>query len=157
MKQNDKNEKTPCLPCSRRALLQAGVALAAAPWPAGCLPRLYYRAKVGDGKLVVPAQELDQLRRPEDVLVVRAEGFKPLIAVRRTGKGSGGEALTAVVSDCTHRGCRLEPEPEGYFCPCHGSRFDRGGLVIEGPATVSLTRLTLALRPDRSLQIEIPR
>lgn len=41
-----------------------------------------------------------------------------------------------IVPNCTHMGCRLEwnPEEETYDCPCHGSRFDRKGHLIDGPA-----------------------
>lgn len=41
-----------------------------------------------------------------------------------------------IISNCPHMGCRLEwnPEEESYDCPCHGSRFDREGHLIDGPA-----------------------
>lgn len=41
-----------------------------------------------------------------------------------------------MISNCPHMGCRLEwnPEEESYDCPCHGSRFDREGRLIDGPA-----------------------
>jgi ubiquinol-cytochrome c reductase iron-sulfur subunit len=56
-----------------------------------------------------------------------------------------------LIGTCTHLGClpkqRFEagsPEmgpswPGGFFCPCHGSRFDLAGRVFEGsPASVNL-------------------
>lgn len=56
-----------------------------------------------------------------------------------------------VVGNCTHLGClpkaRFQaglPElgadwPGGFFCPCHGSKFDMAGRVFEGsPASVNL-------------------
>ena len=56
-----------------------------------------------------------------------------------------------LIGTCTHLGClpkqRFEagmPEmgptwPGGYFCPCHGSRFDLAGRVFKGsPASVNL-------------------
>lgn len=41
-----------------------------------------------------------------------------------------------IVPNCPHMGCRLEhnPEEQSYDCPCHGSRFDREGHLIDGPA-----------------------
>ncbi len=41
-----------------------------------------------------------------------------------------------IVPNCPHMGCRLEwnPEEETYDCPCHGSRFDRTGHLLDGPA-----------------------
>jgi len=56
-----------------------------------------------------------------------------------------------VIGICTHLGCvpsfRPEPAahdlgpdwPGGYFCPCHGSRFDLAGRVFKGvPAPTNL-------------------
>lgn len=38
--------------------------------------------------------------------------------------------------NCPHMGCRLEwnPQTQTFDCPCHGSRFDRNGRLIDGPA-----------------------
>lgn len=37
---------------------------------------------------------------------------------------------------CPHMGCELNWNPEEltWDCPCHGSRFDREGNLIDGPA-----------------------
>lgn len=54
-----------------------------------------------------------------------------------------------LVGTCTHLGClpkqrfaagELYPSwPGGFFCPCHGSRFDLAGRVFQGsPASVNL-------------------
>jgi ubiquinol-cytochrome c reductase iron-sulfur subunit len=54
-----------------------------------------------------------------------------------------------LVGTCTHLGClpkqrfgagELYPSwPGGFFCPCHGSRFDLAGRVFEGsPASLNL-------------------
>jgi ubiquinol-cytochrome c reductase iron-sulfur subunit len=56
-----------------------------------------------------------------------------------------------LIGTCTHLGClpkqRFEAAsaemgpswPGGFFCPCHGSRFDLAGRVIKGsPASVNL-------------------
>ena len=51
-------------------------------------------------------------------------------------------ALHAVSLRCTHLGCLLhfnDAEPS-WDCPCHGSRFDVDGNVLEGPATQPLER-----------------
>src|SRR3954469_2632542 len=50
--------------------------------------------------------------------------------------------LHAVTADCTHLGCRLtfNTAERSWACPCHGSRFDIDGHVIQGPAVNDLTR-----------------
>lgn len=35
---------------------------------------------------------------------------------------------------CTHLGCTVGVTPVELVCPCHGSRFDRKGRVLQGPA-----------------------
>lgn len=44
--------------------------------------------------------------------------------------------LFSVPTRCSHMGCQLSwnPEEKSWDCPCHGSRFDIRGEVINGPA-----------------------
>ena len=44
---------------------------------------------------------------------------------------------------CTHLGCAVNVTETGLLCPCHGSRFDRQGKVLTGPATKPLARLRI--------------
>ncbi len=50
--------------------------------------------------------------------------------------------LHAVSLRCTHLGCllRFNSAERSWDCPCHGSRFDLDGTVLEGPATKPLER-----------------
>jgi glycine/D-amino acid oxidase-like deaminating enzyme/nitrite reductase/ring-hydroxylating ferredoxin subunit len=58
------------------------------------------------------------------------------LAVYRDGRGKV-QARSAV---CTHMGCivRWNPAETTWDCPCHGSRFDVDGSVIDGPAVKPL-------------------
>lgn len=53
------------------------------------------------------------------------------------------DQVIAVSLVCTHLGCTVSVTPEGMVCPCHGSRFDRSGNVVSGPAQRPLDRLTV--------------
>ena len=57
---------------------------------------------------------------------------KRLIPVPKR-KNSKGEKVIPV---CPHMGCRLiwNPEEKTYECPCHGSRFDKEGHLLDDPA-----------------------
>ena len=50
-----------------------------------------------------------------------------------------------MVGICTHLGCSPTFRPEvtadadGFYCPCHGSKFDYAGRVFKGvPAPINL-------------------
>jgi Rieske Fe-S protein len=56
-------------------------------------------------------------------------------------RDAGGN-VHAVSVRCTHLGCllRFNAAEHSWDCPCHGSRFDVDGDVLEGPATLPLER-----------------
>ncbi len=62
-------------------------------------------------------------------------------------EGEGPKALYMV---CTHLGCLYKwvGENNRFECPCHGSKFTREGLYIEGPAPRSLDTFVVALEGD---------
>jgi ubiquinol-cytochrome c reductase iron-sulfur subunit len=73
-----------------------------------------------------------------------------------------------LIGTCTHLGClpksRFEagaPElgsdwPGGFFCPCHGSRFDLAGRVFQGsPASVNLRIPPYDFSNDQTLVIGV--
>ena len=49
------------------------------------------------------------------------------------------EGVWAVSLVCTHLGCIVKPNSEGYECPCHGSRYGADGKVTKGPAPKALS------------------
>lgn len=63
-----------------------------------------------------------------------------------TEQGSAGvykdeQGKTYTVSPtCTHLGCRLEwnPDEKSWDCPCHGSRFDYKGNLLDNPAQTDI-------------------
>jgi cytochrome b6-f complex iron-sulfur subunit len=61
---------------------------------------------------------------------------------------SGFSALSLV---CTHLGCTLENDADGFACPCHNSRFDADGNVTHGPAAKPLPALQVETTTDGRL------
>ncbi len=117
-----------------------GVALVVLPAAACARTWTVVGTPVGSAVRVAP-EEIHKLTSPIDVLKVRLErGGEPILVRRLRGK------LVAVSGRCTHSGCELMSDPEGFGCPCHGSRFDRRGRRLEGPATVDLP--TAAVREE---------
>ncbi len=86
----------------------------------------------------------DKLRDPDS-----KESIQPPYAVNATR--SIRPEILVVIGTCTHLGCapieKLQPAdaelgadwPGGFFCPCHGSKFDLAGRVYAGvPAPTNL-------------------
>jgi Rieske Fe-S protein len=73
---------------------------------------------------------------------VPAEGALVLPS-RRCAIVRRGREVTAVDLTCTHLGCTVKGTPQGFACPCHGSRFGPDGAVVRGPASRPLARLAV--------------
>jgi len=56
------------------------------------------------------------------------------VAVIRDAEGG----VFAISTVCTHLGCIVKETPEGFQCPCHGSRFAADGALKRGPAPKAL-------------------
>ena len=70
--------------------------------------------------------------------------------IRRNGKRIGvfkdeHNQLYAVDTTCTHLGCEVawNQAELSWDCPCHGSRFNYKGEVINGPAVKALKNVTI--------------
>jgi ubiquinol-cytochrome c reductase iron-sulfur subunit len=74
--------------------------------------------------------------------------------------------VLVLIGTCTHLGClpktRFAPNdatvmanwPGGFFCPCHGSKFDLAGRVFQGsPASVNLRIPPYSFKGDNTLVI----
>ncbi|MEZ5205428.1 MAG: FAD-dependent oxidoreductase [Acidimicrobiales bacterium] len=68
-----------------------------------------------------------------------------------TARHAVGGVVEGILDDaptptCTHLGCRLvsNAAEASWDCPCHGSRFDTDGAVLEGPAVEPLAADELA-------------
>jgi cytochrome b6-f complex iron-sulfur subunit len=48
------------------------------------------------------------------------------------------ENYSALLMQCTHRGCELQPNGDYLVCPCHGSEFTNKGVVQNPPAEQDL-------------------
>ena len=84
------------------------------------------------------ARSIDRLERGEGALV-RVDGAA--VAAYR----DPDDKLHSVSPTCTHLGCTVawNHAEKSWDCPCHGSRFDPDGEVLNGPATRPLRRVEL--------------
>ena len=88
---------------------------------------------------------LADLSRDEAAVV---DGDDGPVAAYRDGEGE----VHAVSAVCTHLSCNVQwnDAERSWDCPCHGSRFDVDGTVIDGPAVEPLSPADVGLlqRPD---------
>ena len=68
--------------------------------------------------------------------------------IRHAGKKLGAykdqEGQVYLVSvRCPHLGCQLSwnPDEKSWDCPCHGSRFDYLGRLLDGPAQTRIGKI----------------
>jgi len=54
---------------------------------------------------------------------------------------------------CTHLGCTVEEDSQGFVCPCHGSRYNKDGEVLAGPAKEPLRQLRVEVMEDNTLRL----
>lgn len=89
------------------------------------------------GDRLAPADASSSAELPPDHAHVVRDGVGKMGVYRDVA----GE-LHAVSLRCTHLGClvRFNAAERSWDCPCHGSRFDVDGGVLEGPATRPLPR-----------------
>jgi cytochrome b6-f complex iron-sulfur subunit len=61
----------------------------------------------------------------------------------------------ALSGRCTHLGCTVhfDPVSSQFKCPCHGSRFDRSGRRVAGPATRDLSRVPVIKKENGDLVV----
>jgi glycine/D-amino acid oxidase-like deaminating enzyme/nitrite reductase/ring-hydroxylating ferredoxin subunit len=93
-------------------------------------------AQYGDYLKKGDIKGVDELKADEGAIL--SHGLKKL-AVYRDEKG----ILNSFSAVCPHLGCIVQwnAEEKSFDCPCHGSRFTKEGVVINGPAMSDLHRV----------------
>ncbi|MGD0750366.1 MAG: Rieske (2Fe-2S) protein [Anaerolineales bacterium] len=81
---------------------------------------------------------------------VGARTLLPQVPAMLIHSAAGFSAFSLV---CPHLGCTVEPQPDGFTCPCHGSRFGSQGQLVRGPAGKALTVLRVETAPDGKLHL----
>jgi cytochrome b6-f complex iron-sulfur subunit len=67
---------------------------------------------------------------------------------------SDTDGLHAISKTCTHLGCLVALTDSGFQCPCHGSKYNREGKVIAGPAPRPLPWLEITESVDGTLVVD---
>lgn len=103
-------------------------------------------------------------RRPVDeVAKIREEAWQDLRDPQSDEDRvlKGHDEWLVLVGVCTHLGCipkgvkAVEPKGDfgGYFCPCHGSHYDKSGRIRKGPAPKNLAVPPYSFVTDKLIRI----
>ena len=84
-------------------------------------------------------------------------GSATFLEDRRLFVFNGADGFFAISSVCTHLGCNVKRGGPGFECPCHGSRFDENGRVVQGPAPAALAWYALSLSPRGEVIVDLDR
>jgi len=63
---------------------------------------------------------------------------------------TGEREVRAISTVCTHLGCTVfwQKDRQEFFCPCHNGRFDKNGVVTEGPPPAPLDLYPVEIEGD---------
>lgn len=113
-------------------VLLIGEAAAAIGWFA--LPR--FKEGTFGGVFTITADKVPQLDAPP---FNEASG--------RFWVSNANDGLTVLFGVCTHLGClpKWVDQNDRFECPCHGSKFDRYGQWLDGPAPRDLDRFPIVV------------
>ncbi len=64
------------------------------------------------------------------------------------------EGVYAISAVCTHLGCVVSKEKDGFACPCHGSRYRLDGSVEKGAAPSDLPWYRISILPSGHLEVD---
>ncbi len=155
-------------PSARARALGAPVEVDLSKLEAGSMMRVIWRGKPvsilrrSPEMLERLANEKNELRDPNS----EVSDQQPAYAANATR--SVKPEFLVIISNCTHLGCvpvnRFEVAPAdlgsdwvgGFFCPCHGSKFDLAGRVFAGvPAPTNLVVPPHSFVGDETLLIGV--
>lgn len=114
-------------------------------WIAGslesCSNMPVYKTAVNENKVTVPLSLFAQ----SDIQIIRPAKMDYDIALLKEKDGS----YTAILLSCTHTENPLSSTGNSFVCNLHGSRFDKEGQVLKGPAERPLRRYKTTLITDQ--------
>lgn len=134
---------------TRRTLLVGGVGVLGAVVLGGSA--LFRRTRRGT------PSSAGQPSAPEQPVTLTAAANVPVGGARKVTDSSTADPVwvlqlqsgtfTAYDAICPHQGCPVNfvSPSDGFACPCHGSRFDAQGKVVNGPATRGLKAIPVVV------------
>jgi cytochrome b6-f complex iron-sulfur subunit len=102
-----------------------------------CGTAVYYaKSSYSENKLAISKTEflIEKKNKFRKYVLVKSPKFNYPVYIFR----HGDDNYSALLLECTHKSCELEPHGEYLSCPCHGSEFTNRGVVQNPPAEKNL-------------------
>lgn len=99
----------------------------------GCSVIKYAQYSVDGNNLVIKKSEFTDVQK---FVMLNVSGLPAAIYLRK----NENETFTALLTQCTHKGCEVNPDYDMLSCPCHGSKYSPAGEVISPPAKEPLKK-----------------
>ncbi len=99
--------------------------------------------EVIDNSVQIPLSLFDKL----PVHIISPKKYAYEVAVEKQPDGT----YKALLLKCTHFANQLQPSATGFSCNLHGSRFNKEGSVIKGPAAQPLKQLQTSISQQNLL------
>lgn len=98
----------------------------------------FARGTVAGNKITVSKSEFVKAEKDKIVerayVLIRTDKFNFPICIYKLSEGH----YSALLMECSHKGCELQPHGAYLLCPCHGSEFSNTGVVQNPPAEQNL-------------------
>ena len=107
---------------------------------AGCSPGVansVFKPDITDNNIQVPLNIFDKT----SLQIISPKKYPYEVAIEKKQDGT----YKALLLKCTHYANQLTPTGNGFTCNAHGSRFDKEGKVLKGPAAEPLPQLQTAI------------
>lgn len=112
----------------------------------GCTGTREVSGTIDRSDLVVPVSSFQTGKDSyKKYLVVQHERLKYPICVYRFDP----TRYVALLMRCTHQGAELQVFGDRLECPAHGSEFNNGGIVQNGPADTNLRTFPVSLQHNQ--------
>lgn len=119
-------------------------AMASVAWVTGsltsCSQLPVYKTPILENKVAVPLNLFQQ----SNLQIIKPAGYDYNIALQKENDGT----FSALLLRCTHSDNQLSSTGNGFVCNLHGSRFDKEGMVLKGPAERSLKKLKTSVSAE---------
>lgn len=103
-----------------------------------CAGNYYAAATYLNNQITLKKSEFLQVKegnvKPRKYVLVKTEKLNFPISVYKINENT----YSALLMECTHNSCELNPQGDFLICPCHGSEFSNTGKVQNPPAETDL-------------------